>query len=153
MINTAILRLHNVYGPPCETSHEKSQVIPSLCRKLILDEKYIIWGSGKQRRSFVYISDVVNALMKSISFKNGHEVIQIGPNKSTSIMTIAEKLLKISNKNVVPIYDTLKPEGDFDRVPDTSKAQNILSWKQETQIDEGLESTYKWCFDHLMKNR
>ncbi len=153
LIKSSILRLHNVYGPPCETSPELSQVIPSLCRKLILNEKYIIWGSGKQRRSFVYISDVVKALLKSISFKEGHKVIQIGPNESTSIMDIAEKLLKISKKNISPIYDISKPEGDFDRVPNITKANNILKWKQEISIDDGLELTYKWCFDHLLKNK
>ena len=51
-MNTGILRLHNVYGPPCEISEEKSQVIPSLARKLILDEDFIVWGSGSQEELF-----------------------------------------------------------------------------------------------------
>ena len=60
-INVGILRLHNVYGPPSELDPTKSQVIPALCRKAILNpkESFTVWGSGNQRRSFVYIDDVI----------------------------------------------------------------------------------------------
>ena len=62
-INIGILRLHNVYGPPCEISPEKSQVIPALCRKAINypKEKFIVWGSGEQRRAFLFVDDVIDA--------------------------------------------------------------------------------------------
>ena len=145
LIKSSILRLHNVYGAPSELSEKKSQVIPALCRKLIMNEEFIIWGSGKQRRSFVYIDDVIEALLMSIELNKGHEVIQIGPEKSISIEEIAYKLLEISKKNVKPIFDTTKPEGDFDRVPDINKAKQILNWKPKTNIDDGLSKIYNWA--------
>lgn len=151
-INSSILRLHNVYGPPSELSHSKSQVIPALCKKLIKNENYIVWGSGNQRRAFIYVDDVVDAIMKSINLENGHDVIQIGPKESVSIKEIAMKLLKISNKNTNPIFDTSKPEGDFDRVPDISKAKKILNWEPKTKIDDGLEKIYRWCENKLSNN-
>ena len=73
-----------------------------------MNEEFIIWGSGKQRRSFVYIDDVIEALLMSIEINKGHEVVQIGPEKSISIEEIAYKLLEISKKNVKPIFDTTK---------------------------------------------
>ncbi len=151
LINSSILRLHNVYGPPSELSEKKSQVIPALCRKLILNEEYIIWGSGKQRRSFVYIDDVIDALIKSMKIEEGHEVVQIGPRESISIEEIANKLLMLSKKNIKPTFDTTKPEGDFDRVPDISKAEKILNWKPKINIDDGLKETYKWAKSQLLK--
>ena len=151
LINSSILRLHNVYGPPSELSEKLSQVIPALCRKLILNEDYIVWGSGKQRRSFVYIDDVVDALINSMKIEHGHEVVQIGPRESISIEDIAIKLLKLSKKNVKPIFDTTKAEGDFDRVPDISKAERILNWKPKTNIDDGLKKTYNWAKSKLLK--
>ena len=151
-IKSSILRLHNVYGPPSELSHSKSQVIPALCRKLIKNEEFIVWGSGNQRRAFIYIDDVVEAIIKSTELENGHEVIQIGPKESVSIKEIAMKLLKISKKNINPIFDNSKPEGDFDRVPDISKAKKFLNWEPKTKIDDGLEKIYRWCESKLSSN-
>ena len=56
-IPTAILTLHNVYGPPCDFSEERSQVIPSLIRKAMNcpDEPFVVWGSGSQGRAFVHV--------------------------------------------------------------------------------------------------
>ncbi len=149
LINSSVLRLHNVYGPPSELSHSKSQVIPALCRKLIKDEDFIVWGSGNQRRAFIYVDDVVEAIIKSINLENGHDVIQIGPKESISIKEIATKLIKISKKNINPVFDTSKPEGDFDRVPDISRAKKILNWEPKTGIDDGLEQIYRWCESKL----
>jgi len=150
LIKSSILRLHNVYGPPSELSHSKSQVIPALCKKLILDEDFIVWGSGNQRRSFIYVDDVIEAILKSLQISSGHEVVQIGPSQSTSIKEIAQKLIKISNKKIKPIFDPKKPEGDFDRVPDLTRAKNILNWKPSIEIDEGLKKTYDWSKNELL---
>ena len=152
LINTSILRLDNVYGSPSDLSIARSQVIPSLCRKLIMGEEYIVWGSGKQRRSFIYVDDVIDAIMLSLQLENGHEVVQIGTKESTSIEYIAKKLLDISQKNVQPIFDISKPEGDFDRVPNISKAKKILGWEPKTKIDDGLQLIYSWASNYL-KNK
>ena len=100
LIKASVLRLHNVYGPPCETDEKYSQVIPALCKKAIKypSEPFVVWGSGKQRRAFVFIDDVIDALISSMNFGFNKGVIQIGPNYSTSIEDIANKIVQISNK-------------------------------------------------------
>ena len=153
-IETGILRLHNVYGPPCEMSPEKSQVIPSLSRKAINfpAEEFVVWGSGNQRRAFLYVDDVVDAI-QGLMFKGmNNGVIQIGPNESHSIANIAEKIVHLSGKGIDIIFDESKPEGDKDRTADSSKARQIIKWEQKVSIDDGLESTYKWASDYLNKN-
>ncbi len=150
-IETGTLRLHNVYGPPCEISPEKSQVIPSLIRKLIKNEEFIVWGSGQQRRAFLYVDDVVDGILKYIDKGFGKGTIQLSPENSTSISEVAEKLLEISKKNIKIIYDTSKPEGDKDRTGDTSKARKDLDWKPTTSINDGLEKTYDWVKAYLKK--
>ena len=99
-IDTCILRLHNVYGPPCETDPKYSQVIPSLIRKAILYPKveFEVWGSGKQTRAFVYVDDVINGILSAIKNGFNHGAIQLGPNKSVSIKEIAEIICRISKK-------------------------------------------------------
>ncbi len=148
-MHTGIIRLHNVYGPPCEISEEKSQVIPSLARKLILDEEFIVWGSGNQRRAFLYIDDVVDGILKYLKHGFGNGCIQLSPYESTSISDIAYKLVKISNKNIPVKFDISKPEGDKDRTGNIEKAKKILGWAPKTSIDVGLEKTYKWIEKYL----
>ena len=152
-IETGILRLHNVYGPPCEMSPEKSQVIPALCRKAIKYpvEGFVVWGSGSQKRAFLYVDDVVDAIQALFEKGMNKGVIQIGPNVSHSIADIAKKIVILSGKDIDIQFDTLKPEGDKDRTADSSKALKILGWKQKISIDEGLKRTYKWADTNLSK--
>ena len=154
-IETGILRLHNVYGPPCEMSPERSQVIPALCRKAINfpEEDFIVWGSGNQRRAFLYVDDVVDAIILLIKKGMGNGVIQIGPGESYSITDIAERIVKMSGKDIEIKYDLTRPEGDKDRTADSSKARGILGWQQKVSLDEGLQRTYTWANDYLAKNR
>ncbi len=148
-IQTGIIRLHNVYGPPCEISPEKSQVIPSLIRKLILKEEFIVWGSGHQRRAFLYIDDVIDGLIQYIDRGFGHGCIQLSPNESNSISEIANLLVSISKRNVEIIYDETKPEGDKDRTGNIEKAKKVLDWHPKTPLTSGLESTYDWVKNYL----
>ncbi len=148
LINSCILRLHNVYGPPCDLNAKTSQVIPALCKKIIeaKNNEIIVWGTGEQRRTFIYIDDVVSAIIKSINNGFNKGVIQIGNNKSHSIKHIAKTLVKISNKKVKIIYDTSKPNGDMDRVPNLKKSKEILKWTQKTDINLGLKKTFNWVY-------
>lgn len=150
LINIGILRLHNVYGPRSEMSPEKSQVIPALIRKAINypGEDFIIWGSGEQRRAFVYVDDVINAILSVTEFGMNKGVIQIGPDHSTSIREIAETIVSISNKDIEIKLDTTKREGDKDRTADWSKAKQILGWSQKVNMETGLKKTYDWCKQH-----
>jgi len=152
-IEASILRLHNVYGPRCELSPEKSQVIPALFRKLILNEDFVVWGSGKQRRAFVYIEDTIRAIMLSLEKGMGQGVIQIGPDKSETISDIAKKLLKISGKDMDIKFDLSKPEGDFDRTANYSKAKKIIGWEPTVDIDSGLLNTYDWALKYLLNQK
>ena len=142
----SVLVFHNVYGFPCDFGKETSQVIPALIRKAILfpKEPFVVWGSGGQGRTFVYIDDVVDALIKVKETGLGQGTIQIGPNKCTSIKELAEKIVNISGKNIEIQYDLSKPEGDKGRCADYSKAKKILNWSPKTKLADGLVQTYSW---------
>jgi GDP-D-mannose 3',5'-epimerase len=154
LVEVGILRLHNVYGPKSDMSPEKSQVIPSLIRKAINypQEDFVVWGSGNQRRAFVYIYDVITSLLSVVERGMGKGVIQIGPDYSISIREIAETIAAISGKDIDIKYDPAKREGDMDRVADWSKAKRILGWSPKTTIETGLKKTYEWCQQHLNTN-
>ena len=151
LIDIGILRFHNVYGPCCEMSPEKSQVIPALIRKALNfpNEPFIVWGSGNQRRAFVFVEDVVDALVSVVERGMNQGVIQIGPDRSESIADVAAAIVAMSNKDIAIEFDISKPEGDTDRAADWSKAKRILGWSPKTDIRTGLACTMRWCRERI----
>lgn len=142
----SVLTLHNVYGTPCDFGAEKSQVIPSLVRKAIEYPKnnFVVWGSGDQGRAFVHVDDVVDALVLAMEKGLGKGLIQVGPDRCTTIKEIAELINEISGKNMNIVYDKTKPEGDRGRCADYSKAKAILGWEPRIGLREGLTGLYRW---------
>jgi len=149
-IPCSILMFHNVYGAPCDFG-VRSQVIPALIRKAINfpSEEFIVWGSGEQGRAFIHVDDIVEALVLTKDKGLGQGIIQIGPSICTSIKEIAEKVVEISGKEIIVIYDTSKPEGDKARSADYSKAKSILGWEPKVDLDNGLRNQYEWILSRM----
>ena len=145
-IKTCTLMLHNVYGSPCDYSVERSQVIPSLIRKVIdVNEKdLVVWGSGKQGRAFLHVNDVVEGIIAALEKGWGKGHIQLGPNICTSIKDIAEILVDISPESIDIVYDRTKPEGDLARAANFSKAKRELGWEPKVDLKNGLLDLYNW---------
>ena len=143
-----ILSLHNVYGKYCDYSHKTSQVIPSLCMKAISSIKnnkiLEIWGDGKQGRAFVHAKDIVEAI--KLSFYKGENagVIQIGPNKCTSINEIAEIIISNLDTTIKLNHNLNKPIGDIGRCANYKKAKDILCWEPKIQINDGISDLIEW---------
>jgi GDP-D-mannose 3',5'-epimerase len=138
------LMFHNVYGTPCDLS-ERSQVIPSLIKKTILqanNSELIVWGTGNQGRAFVHVDDVVSSII--LAMRNGYNngVIQIGPNYCNTIKEISEIIVEKSGKSIHIQYDITKPEGDFGRCADYTKATKLLGWYPKIDIKGGISKMY-----------
>lgn len=152
-INIEILRLHNVYGSPSELDPSVSQVIPALCRKAIeqKNSELVVWGSGKQKRAFVHVDDVVEGFVKTIKKSSKYTgVIQLGPNYSTSIAEIAKRIVLMSKKKISIKFDKTKPEGDFDRMANNTRAKKVLKWSPKVNLDKGLKKVFNWCTSELL---
>ena len=125
--DTVILSLHNVYGRYCDLSASTSQVIPSLCNKAIssLSENKIIniWGDGNQGRAFVHAKEVVNSIINALSKGENNGVIQIGPEKCTTINDIAQIIINNLDLSIKINYDLSKPIGDIGRRANFQKAK------------------------------
>lgn len=148
------LMFHNVYGTPTDYGL-RSQVIPALIRKAVNypEEEFIVWGSGKQGRAFIHVNDIVDALVLALEKGWGHGWIQIGPDHCTSIEEIAYKVAEISKKNITPIFDKTKPEGDSARCADYSKAKRVLGWEPHTSLEEGLRACYAWINNQIKNEK
>lgn len=152
-VPVSVLRLHNVYGTPCDFDERRGQVIPSLVRKAVRypDEPFVVWGTGQQGRAFVHVDDVVSAAMACLESGLGKGVIQIGPDVCTSIREIAELIVRISGKPIEIEYDPSRPEGDRWRAADYSKARRLLGWSPRKDLAEGIEHLYGWI-EHQLRD-
>ena len=149
------LMLHNVYGPFCDIDPKRSQVIPSIIRKMIElkdGEDLVVWGSGNQGRAFLHTEDVASAFLSALDKTGLPLVIQVGPNKCTSIKELVTTLKEdVLRKDINIIYDTTKPEGDIGRSADYSLANDVLQWSPKVDFIEGLTETVNWVKGKLEK--
>lgn len=152
-INVGLLRFHNVYGPGASFEPGRSQALPALVRKAVLfpQEKFVIWGSGNQYRDFVYIDDVVEALIIVIQKGMNKGLIQIGSERAITLREAAEAIVKISEKPIEIEFDPSKPEGDKGRIGVCDRAKEILGWQANVDFDRGIEKTYRWI-QHQIEN-
>lgn len=142
------LMLHNVYGPYCDIDPARSQVIPSVIKKILeLPEKgeLVVWGSGNQGRAFLHVSDVADAFVTALATDNLPLVIQVGPDYCTSIKELAYTLRDhVIQKDIEIVFDTTKPEGDIGRCADYTLAKEILNWSPKVDFIDGLKETTKY---------
>mgnify|MGYP005988742523 CR=1 FL=1 len=134
--NYTILRFHNIYGPRMGTKH----VIPDFLNR-VKKEKFELYG-GRDTRSFLYINDAVEAIIKTISKKNCfNKTINIGSNIEIEIHDLGKKILDILNiKKKIKIYPS--PKGSVKRrLPNTNLLKKLTRWKEKTTLDEGLKKT------------
>ncbi len=144
-LETRIARFHNCYGPMADYGEERGKVIASLIRKAIHfpEEKFMVWGDGKQERSFIYIDDLIDALLE-LMVSDYSEPLNIGTDRLISIKDLALMIIDLSGKEIQIEYDLSKPQGVRSRNADLSLIQNVLGWSPKISLEEGVRRTYEW---------
>jgi UDP-glucose 4-epimerase len=137
-LEVAILRIFNVYGPKCHG------VIYDFLDKLQkTPDKLEVLGTGRQSRDFIYISDMVNFLLKAATSPAAvGEVFNVGTGTTTSVSELAKMIIEILGLKGVDVYFTGGQawEGDMDvTLADNSKAVNELKWRPQVSLKEGLK--------------
>lgn len=143
-----------IYGPNDDFDAESSHVIGALIRKFAEVTKYdvsvaTVWGSGKPKRDFVYVDDLVDAMMFLMEDYDEAEPINIGSGGEVSIEELAWMIADIAKFDGDICFDTNKPDGVMRKMLDTSKME-ALGWKPKVGLSEGLEKTYKLFNDNYM---
>lgn len=136
---TQILRIGHVYGPG-EEAYQK--IIPISINKILNKESLQIWGTGNELRSFIYINDVVYAIISSLEITEGLGIINLVSNQSISINDLIAKLIKIS-KEEIEIINIPTNLGSRSLVFDNTKMINWLL-KKETNLDDGLNEEFEY---------
>ena len=137
-LEVVMLRIFNVYGPNCHGA-----IYDFLNKLRKTPNKLEVLGTGKQSRDFVYISDMVDALIKAATSPTAAgQAFNIGTGTTTSVTELAKMIIDILGLEDVEIYFTGGQAwaGDMDlTLADNSKAVNILQWKPQVSLKEGLK--------------
>ena len=148
----SIIRPYNTYGPRDHFDESTSHVIPSLLRKIISDRgELVVWGTGQQKRSFVYVSDLVQGLILSPEHYPTPDPINIGSDEEVSIRELAELIMALSGKQKPVRYDVTKPEGQLRRCPSLEKAKRLLGYAPQVKLRQGLELTIDWYTQQIRR--
>ena len=145
-MNVRILRYHNIYGPQGAYDGGREKSPAALCRKVAETKnpgKIVIWGDGKQTRSYCYIDDAVKGTMMLMD-SDCDEPMNIGSDRLVTIDNLAGMIIKISGKKITKTYDNSAPQGVRGRNADISLAKKILRWEPTVTLEDGLAQTYKW---------
>lgn len=149
-LKVGIGRPYNTYGPRDNFDPSTSHVIPAMLKRIYSGENpFVVWGSGKQTRSFIYVEDVARGLLEISEKYSVCDPLNLGSEEEVTIKKLAEILLEKSGKNVPIKFDTKKPDGQPRRNCDTSYATKKIKFKATTTLSEGIVKTIKWYEQHL----
>lgn len=138
----------NIYGINDNFSIENGHVIPTLIHKLYLAQKnkidFVVWGTGKPLREFIYSKDVADLSLWVLDNYNESEPIILSPSQEISIMDIVDLLVKEFNFKGKVVFDKTKPDGQLRKPTDNSKLKSYLPNFKFTPIEEGIRETVNW---------
>ena len=146
----SIVRPYNTYGPRDHFETDKAHVIPALIRKVYSGTKeLVVWGDGSQKRSFVFVSDLVQGLLLAAERYPMADPINIGSGEEVSIGNLVQLILEASGKQLAVIFDPSRPSGQLRRCPDLQRAKDLLGYSPRVSTREGVRRTVEWYRDFL----
>jgi UDP-glucose 4-epimerase len=135
------MRFFSVYGPREQYKKNYANLISQFIWSYMKNEPPVIYGDGSQKRDFIYVGDVVDALIKAMK-SNVNGIFNVGTGKSYSLNEMVEMLMKLMNVNIKPKYieNPLKNYVYLTQA-DTTKSEKVLGFKAKTTLEEGIKMT------------
>ena len=140
-VNASIIRIFNTYGPNMQL--DDGRVVTNFIVQALDNEDITIYGNGQQTRSFSYIEDTVNGLLKALYYKKP-DIFNIGNDNEITILELAQIILQLTNSKSKIVNNPLPKDDPMQRRPDLNKSQSILGYKTQIDLEEGLVKTINW---------
>jgi dTDP-glucose 4,6-dehydratase len=139
--DTRIARIFNTYGPNMRLND--GRVIPNFICQCIKGNDITAYGNGKQTRSFCYVDDLVEGLYRLTQIQYSLPV-NIGNPDEFTILQLAEMIKSQTNSKSRIVFNPLPEDDPKVRMPDITKAKNLLDWQPQVKLEEGLKKTIAW---------
>ena len=139
--STRIVRIFNTYGPRMRKNDGRA--IPNFITKVLEGESLVVYGNGNQTRSFCYIDDLLNGIIRLMNV-DFHEPVNMGDVQEISILELALKIIAIEGSAVAIRHESLPLDDPRVRQPDLERAKKLLNWSPKVSLDEGLRLTLEW---------
>jgi GDP-D-mannose 3', 5'-epimerase len=152
---TRIVRFHNVYGPLGTYEGGREKAPAALCRKVAAardGDEVELWGDGQQTRSFMYVDDCVEGLIRLMASDYARP-INLGTDHLVTVDQLFQIISKVAGKKLRVRHNLSRPQGVRGRNSDNTRLQQVLGWQPRISLEEGLATTYRWIEQELRKER
>jgi nucleoside-diphosphate-sugar epimerase len=152
-VETRVARFHNIYGPLGTYEGGREKAPAAISRKVALaadGDSIEIWGDGKQTRSFTYVDDCVEGIVRLMR-SDHREPLNLGTDRLISVDDLVDLVCTTADKSLVKVHDTSKPQGVRGRNSDNTRLREVLGWEPQTTLEDGMASTYRWIESELAK--
>jgi dTDP-glucose 4,6-dehydratase len=140
-VDTKIVRIFNTYGPRMRLNDGRA--VPAFMSQTLRNEDVTVFGDGSQTRSFTYISDLVDGIIRLMLSKE-NDPVNIGNPVEMTIKQIAETIIRMTGSKSKLIYKPLPTDDPKQRKPDITRARTLLGWEPKVQLEEGLVKTIEY---------
>ena len=149
-IKIKVIRIFNTYGPKMQP--DDGRVISNFIVQSLNNKDITIYGDGSQTRSFCYVADLVEGIIKMMNSREDFiGPVNLGNPKEFSILELAKKIIKLTDSKSKIIYNPLPEDDPKQRQPNIELANKELNWEPKIQLDEGLKRTINY-FERLLSN-
>ncbi len=147
-LTTRICRIFNTYGPRMRL--DDGRVVPAFVGQALRGEDFTIFGDGRQTRSFCYVRDLVDGIVR-LATSDVREVVNLGNPREMTVLELAEAVRSIAGGSGRIHFRPL-PEGDpKQRRPDITRARTLLGWEPKVPLEQGLRETIDWFRQELAR--
>ncbi len=140
-VPTSIARIFNTYGP--RMALNDGRVVPAFLDQALRGEPLTIFGDGTQTRSFCYVSDLVDGLVK-LAASDEHYPVNLGNPIELTILEFAERIRRLMDADLEIVFRPLPDDDPKKRRPDITKARAILGWEPKVALEDGLRETVEY---------
>ncbi len=140
-MDTKIARIFNTFGPGMRK--RDGRVVPNFITQALSGQPLTVYGTGKQTRSFCYISDLIGGIY-GLMLSSVNEPVNIGNPEEHTILELAGMVKRLSGSSSKIVFRPLPVDDPKTRCPDITKARNILKWEPKVTAEDGLKKTIEW---------
>jgi dTDP-glucose 4,6-dehydratase len=137
-LDTKIVRIFNTYGPRMRVNDGRA--VPAFISQALRNEDVTIFGDGSQTRSFTYITDLVDGILRLMQ-SDANDPVNIGNPREMSLAELAQTIIRMTGSSSKLVYGPLPTDDPKVRRPDITRARAVLGWEPKVSLEEGLTTT------------